>query len=436
VVPTSRLLWILILGIPFTIVPLVSPPLWPLPLAMWALIGVAATYDMTVLGVTRLQVTPMISPHLGVGSTPDSRCEVQMVGPVALHARVRVVVEAPLASGPISHTQLHSGTVVLPLSLSADRRGTGFLDSVWLELAGPLRLFNRIVRSAPDARRAVAVVPDARRVDDAVVKVFGAQPMVGGLKREKWSGEGSEFESLHQYVAGMDLDAVDWKASSRHGQVRVRRFHVERRQRVTLCLDVGRAMRDPIEGLERLDHAVHTAFVLAKASLRAGDLVGVHAYSSEPRSWVPARGGPAQFARIRRACAELSAEADETNHVLGLHALLQRSPRRSLVIVFTEFADATTAELMLDAIGQLARRHVIMFVALDDPELEEPLAHQPKGARDLAAAIVTSHLSRRRQLVLAKLARLGVHVVHSRPGSVAADAVNAYVQIKRRGLIG
>ena len=43
-----------------------------------------------------------------------------------------------------------------------------------------------------------------------------------------------------------------------------------------------------------------------------------------------------------------------------------------------------TAELMLDTIGQLARRHVIVFVALDDPALEEPLSVAPTSGKELA----------------------------------------------------
>jgi len=176
--------------------------------------------------------------------------------------------------------------------------------------------------------------------------------------------------------------------------------------------------------------------VLAKSALRAGDLVGLHAYGGEPRAWVPPRSGAGQFARLRQAAAAIHTETDETNHVLGLHDLLRRLSRRTMVVVFTEFSDATTAELMLDALGQLARRHVIVFVALDDPLLEEPLSALPSDAADLAAAVVASNLSQRRHLVLARLPRLGVHVVHARPGAVAAELVEKYVKIKSRGLIG
>jgi uncharacterized protein (DUF58 family) len=139
---------------------------------------------------------------------------------------------------------------------------------------------------------------------------------------------------------------------------------------------------------------------------------------------------------LRSACAQLTTEPEETNHVLGLHDLLRRNTRRSMIVVFTEFTDATTAELMLDTIGQLARRHVIVFVALDDPALEEPLLTTPSDGRALAAAVVASSLANRRHVVLARLSRMGVHVVHSRPGAVAGALVERYGRIKSRGLIG
>jgi uncharacterized protein (DUF58 family) len=139
---------------------------------------------------------------------------------------------------------------------------------------------------------------------------------------------------------------------------------------------------------------------------------------------------------MRHGCASLRAEADETNHVLGLHDLLRRVNRRSMVVVFTEFSDATTAELMVEALGQLAHKHVIVFVALDDPAIEEPMLTLPKAPRDLAAAVVAGNLAQRRHLVLARLRRLGVHVVQAPVGAVAADLVERYVKIKARGLLG
>lgn len=433
--PTSRLLVVLLATAPLAILPLALEPAWIALAVAWAAIAAAVGVDLALLRLSRLDVRLHKPASTGVGATALARAAIDLRGPAPLAATVRTLAEPPLRAGDPLEVRIAPGATELALPLHADHRGTGALRAVFLRLVGPLGLVARIEEARAGAGP-IAVVPDVARVDRTTMEVLGAQPMLSGLKREKWTGEGGEFESLQAYTLGMDLGAVDWKASARHQQLRVRRFHVERRQRIVLSIDVGRAMRDPIEGLERLDHAVHSALVLAKSALRAGDLVGLHAYGGEPRAWAPPRSGVGQFGRIRQTCAALRAETDETNHVLGLHDLLRRVNRRSMVVVFTEFTDATTAELMLDALGQLAHRHVIVFVALDDPLLEEPMRALPSSAQELAAAVVASTLAQRRHLVLARLARLGVHVVHSRPGAVAADLVERYVKIKSRGLIG
>ncbi|AKF10346.1 DUF58 domain-containing protein [Sandaracinus amylolyticus] len=434
-VPTPRLLVVLLAIAPLAILPLAIEPAWIALAVAWVAVAVAVGVDLALLASARLDVALQRPASAGVGRAVRAKAAIDLRAAAPLHGTLRAIAEAPLsASAPIA-VRIPRGASELPIDLHADARGTGALREIWLRVTGPLGLVARIEKVDRGAGP-IAVVPDVEHVDRTTMAVLGAQPMLSGLKREKWTGEGGEFESLQQYTLGMDLGSVDWKASARHQQLRVRRFHVERRQRIVVCLDVGRAMRDPIQGLERLDHGVHTALVLAKAALRAGDLVGMHAYGGEPRAWVPPRSGVGQFARLRQAAAALRAETDETNHVLGLHDLLRRLSRRTMVVVFTEFSDATTAELMLDALGQLARKHVIVFVALDDPLLEEPLSTLPSDASDLAAAVVASNLAQRRHLVLARLPRLGVHVVHSRPGAVAADLVERYVNIKARGLIG
>ena len=58
----------------------------------------------------------------------------------------------------------------------------------------------------------------------------------------------------------------------------------------------------------------------------------------------------------------------------------------------TDFVDAVTAELMLDNVGRLVRRHLVLFVALSDPDLLAMAAAPPDGTRALHRAVVASEL--------------------------------------------
>lgn len=433
--PTRRALILLALGLPLAVVPTMVPLASLVVVASWIALGIGFAYDVSYLSKAGLRARFAPAATAAVGGSFDVKVQVRRAPGTRLRAQLRTEVSEPLFEGEVVDVLVGEKGLETTLRAMAPRRGRGRVDAVWMKCEGPLGLVERIDRFVYGAQH-VDVIPDVARVAKTVLEHLGAEPMLGGLRRDPWSGSGSEFESLQTYVQGMDLRGVDWKATARHQALRVRRFHLERRQRVVLSLDVGRAMRDPIDGLDRIDHAVHTGLALARTALLAGDLVGMHAYADRPAAYVPPKAGTAQFQRLRRNAAQIAVRAEETNHVLGLRDLLARLDRRTFVVVFTEFSDTTTAELMIDALGQLARKHLVVFVALDDPTIEEPLREPARDAHALASAVVAGSLGERRLEVLARLHTLGVHVIHTRSGLVAGKLLARYLEVKKKGLLG
>lgn len=440
-VPSPRLFWIAAAGLFVAALPLVVPLAWIAVVAMWAALGAALAIDLVALLRARAELTPTIPEVAFVGARVEVPVALTLLGSASLTATLRAEVDAPLMPGPDVALRVAPGERQVSVLFDAPRRGTGALRALWLRLEGPLRLLRRIARVPVE--REIRIVPNARRVRDLATAHFGSQPLRGGSRVERRAGDGGEFDAMVGYARGMDVRQIDWKSSARHQDLRVRRFRLERNQRLVICVDTGRSMADPIarspgeaDPIQRLDHAIHAAMVLSQTALRAGDLVGLHAYGATPEAWVPLGSGVRHASKIADACAGLSAQPVETNHVLGIHALLTRLSRRSLVVVLTELSDATTAELMIEHLGHLVRRHLVVFVALDDPVIDAPLAQRPERAQDLAAAIVAGQLQHERQRVLLRLRRLGVDVVHGPPGPATLKLLERYVHIKRRGLIG
>lgn len=433
-IPSARLLWLMFGGLIVAALPTaLDAALWPAVIGTWGVLAALGVADLAVLLIAKPSFNVDVPSNVGVGSDLRVRVEVSMRAPRTLHATMRSEVDQPLIAYDDQRVSVADGTTEHEVSVEAPRRGGALVRALWLRVDGPFRLFRRITRHAVDAK--VAVVPNAERVRELALAHFGAQRF-GGLHVQKRKGDGGEFDALEAYEPGMDLRKVDWKASARHQQLKVRRFRLEQNQRVIVCVDTGRLMADPIQDLERLDHAIHAALLLSRVALKAGDLVGMQAYASGVRAWVPPSGGMRQLARLRRGLADLSSAAEETNHVLGVHQLLRKLKRRSLIVVFTEFTDATTAELMVEHLGHLARRHLVVFVALDDPAIQQRIASSPQDARDLAATVVAGGMRADRERVLRRLRRMGVDVVHAPPGPAALQLLARYVHVKRRGLIG
>lgn len=434
--PAPRLLLILALSLPLALAPLVlGPKFWvihcALALVLLALVGA----DWAALRRAKPLLKPQLPRVVGVGDALVAQVEVTQAAAWTLQARLRAETAPPLEPGADMVIALRPGANLIQMPLLAPRRGTGAWEALWVQLEGPLGLL-RWVRRMPIAAASIAVVPSMARVRRVLVEHFGASIYERGSHLQRWGGEGSEFDALGSYQPGMDLRIVDWKTSARHQQLRARYFRLERNQRVLLCLDTGRLMADPIGELERLDHAIHACLVLAVAALQAGDGVGLYAYDAKPGGLVPPATGMRHWARLREATARLVPRDVETNHLLGIERLLNQAGRRSLVVVFTDFVDSTSGELMIENLSLLAKRHLVLFVAFDDPALEENPNLPLDTVGRLAEEVVAGDLREARQRVLAKLRRSGVEVISGPPHRSTLDLLTRYVRIKRRQLIG
>ena len=98
-------------------------------------------------------------------------------------------------------------------------------------------------------------------------------------------GQGTEFDSLRDYVEGDDVRSIDWRATARRQHVVVRTWQPERDRRVVLVLDTSRTSAGRVEDMPRLDSAMDAALLLAALASRAGDRVDLIAGDR----WVRAR---------------------------------------------------------------------------------------------------------------------------------------------------
>ena len=233
----------------------------------------------------------------------------------------------------------------------------------------------------------------------------------------------------------MDVKTIDWKRSARRRSLVARELQAERNHHVILALDTGYLMREDIAGLPKIDHATTAALAVAWAAAIGGDLVGYFSYDVRPRSFVAPQPGRIAFARLRSWSASLDYVGRETNHTLALTELNARTPKRSLIIIFTDFIDTTSAELMIENIGILARRHLVVFVTIRDPDLETLVDHGADDLDGVATLVAANQWVQDRRRVLERLVRLGVTIVDAKPEMITARLVSTYLDIKAKDLI-
>lgn len=316
------------------------------------------------------------------------------------------------------------------VDLIPTRRGTISVDRVWARYSGPLGLLSRQVKVP--VRRHAAVVPNIRPVKKTALRFFVERDFRAGLKIEKYSGDGTEFDSLREYHVGDDNRSIDWKSTARHKKLVARQFRAERNHQIILAVDTGHLMAEPLQGIPKLDHAINATLLLSYLSLRAGDRVGLYTFGSNVGLWLQPQGSVHAHKVITQLTGEIEYSDAETNFTLGLTSLATRLRRRSLVIVMTDFVDTVTAELMLENIDRLAKRHVVIFVGLRDPGLVAIANQEPSSRIRLNQAVVADSLLRDRYLVFRRLQRMGVYALDEEPKRVSSELINTYLDIKRR----
>ncbi|RWD20090.1 MAG: DUF58 domain-containing protein, partial [Mesorhizobium sp.] len=146
-------------------------------------------------------------------------------------------------------------------------------------------------------------------------------------------------------------------------------------------------------------------------------------------------GGSASFAMIQKRAVEIDYSNEETNFTLALTTLAARLDRRSLVIIFTDFVDPISAELMLRTVGRLTERHLVLFMLIRDVELESLADMPPRSGEDVARAVVAGGLLRERQVVIGRLRLLGAHVIEADHQKLGPALVERYLQFKREDLL-
>jgi uncharacterized protein (DUF58 family) len=433
--PTPRAVAAAAALFPIALLPaLLHPRLFGLWLVAAALVLAALGLD-AILAVPpdRIAVTLEAPKTLAVGE--PGAAVVVLRSPRAIRAlELQVDCHADFVPPPSSAVRLQAGEAArVAVPLLARRRGRLTLDEAWLRWSGPLgfaRRQKRVGLLAP-----VAVVPSLAPVRAAALRFFGSREIAAGVQVERFVGDGSEFDALVEYVPGLDPRAISWRASARHRKLICQEFRAERNHQVVLALDTGHLMAEPLGALPRLDHAVTSALLLSWVSLKLGDRVGLYGFDRAARVWAEPQGGMGSFPRLKALSAGLEYSTAETNFTLGLTELSARLRRRSLVVVFTEFVDTVTAELMIENLSRLARRQLVLFVALRDPALDAVASARPRRLEDVYRGVVASDFVRERERVLARLRRVGVQCVDAAPSELSTRLLNRYLDIKRRELI-
>lgn len=411
---------------------LLQPGLWVAAPGWLMVLGLLMLVDaLMAASPAGAQIELQAPDYLAVAAPAAARVKVDF-GRWGVHRSVQAALNAEARLGLTNVRGAPDDDGMFRFALQPERRGQATFLEVIVRWRGPFGLVWRQARRKPGTT--VDIGADIRRIEDEAVRMF-SRDALHGAKVQLDIGEGTEFHALSDFHSGLDRRTVDWKQSARHQTLLAKEFRTERNHQVLMALDCGRVMSEPVAGAPRVDRAIHGALILAYASLRSGDRAGLFAFDDRPRLSTGMVAGVGAFPLLARQAARIDYGAGEPNYALGLTSLSSSLKRRSLVVVFTEFADSTAAELMIESAARLVKRHLLLFVVMRDEELEALVTAPPDTPEDVARAVVAASLLRERDLVMARLRRLGAHIVETPADRIGPEVLNVYLDLKRRDLL-
>jgi uncharacterized protein (DUF58 family) len=318
-------------------------------------------------------------------------------------------------------------TVVLRPTRRGDRRPV----RVTVRSVGPLGLAAR--QSAHDVPWSVRALPPFTSRRHLPARLARLREM-DGRTAVMVRGQGTEFDSLREYVAGDDVRSIDWRASARASDVVVRTWRPERDRHLLLVLDTGRTSAGRVGDAPKLDVAMDAALPLGALAARAGDRVDLLAYDRSVRARVVGRARGELLPALVAAMAPLEPELTETDVTGLVSTLLARTGRRSLVVLFTGLDAATVEEGLLPGLAALTRRHRVLVAAVADPRVGEMAAGRGDASAVYAAAAAERTRAERRASARL-LSRRGVVVVDAAPDDLAPRVADTYLDLKAAGLL-
>ena len=309
------------------------------------------------------------------------------------------------------------------------RRGDRFANRVTVRALGPLGIAAR--QGSHDVPWRVRVLPPFTSRKHLPSKLARLREL-DGRASVMIRGQGTEFDSLREYVVGDDVRSIDWRASARAADVMVRTWRPERDRRILLVLDTGRTAAGRVGDAPRLDAVMDAALLLAALASRAGDRVDLLAFDRRVRARVEGVTGSELLPTLVEAMAPLEASLVEPDYAALVSTVLGRMSRQSLVVLLTGLDATPVREGLLPSLAMLVRRHRVIVASVGDPRVDAMAVGRGDAEAVYDAAAAERARSERAQIAEI-LSRRGVEVVDGSPDELPPLLADRYLALKATG---
>jgi uncharacterized protein (DUF58 family) len=313
--------------------------------------------------------------------------------------------------------------------LRPTRRGERRPDLVTVRALGPMRLAGRQASHAvPWGVQVLPGFPSRKHLPSRLARLRELDGRTALMVR----GQGTEFDSLREYVIGDDVRSIDWRATARASDVMVRTWRPERDRRVLLVLDTSRTSAARVGDGTRLDASMDAAFLLGALASKAGDRVDLLAFDRAVRADVRGATGNELLPRMSRALSAVEPLLVETDAHGLVSAINARVRQHAFVVILSALEPSALREGLLPYLPMLATRHTVLLASVRDSRLEELAASRGDVAAVYDAASAEKAIGARDRMTELVM-RSGVEVIDAGPDEIAPRLADRYLALKTAG---
>ena len=325
---------------------------------------------------------------------------------------------------------------MLSLRLTPTRRGERRVEFVAVRSFGPLGLAGHQSRIPAEGRiRVLPPFASRKHVPSRLARLRELDGRTAVMVR----GQGTEFDSLREYVRGDDVRSIDWRATARQGspveapqRLMVRTWRPERDRRVVIVVDSARTAAARIDDEPRIDTAFEASLLLAALASHAGDRVDLVVWDRRVRGRVQGATGADLLSRMVDVMAPIEPELIEADWA-GVPALVRQiTSQHALVVLLTSIEAPGATAGLLAMLPQLTRRHRVLVASVTDPTALEAI-----GSRDDLDGVYRAAAGERALLDVTRVGtairQLGADVVTGSPAGLPPALADRYISLKAAG---
>ncbi|MFC4140285.1 MULTISPECIES: DUF58 domain-containing protein [unclassified Microbacterium] len=418
--------------IPIALLSAAGASAWLVFGAWIALCAVLLALDVLLAAsARRVVVTRRVPERARMGEPVMASVALQNTGRRTLHALVRDAWQ-PTAGAPSARARL----VVPPgerrraeVPLLPRRRGELVSEFVVVRSRGPFGLGGRQVRHV--VRGAIRVLPAFASRKHLPSRLARLRELDGNTSIQV-RGQGTEFDSLREYVRGDDVRSIDWRATARAGTTMLRTWRPERDRHVVILIDTGRTAAARVGDGTRLDASLEAALLLAALANRAGDHVHLLMYDRIARARVTGVDGAPLLPALSDAMAPVHAQLIDTDWPSAFAAIRSMTTRPSLIVVLTAQDAAESARGFLGAFPQASRATTVLVGSTTDDGI--PLLARKRDSRaDVYLAAAAERTMRDAENVADAVRRAGGEAIAADPESLPPRIADRYLELKAAG---